>query len=298
MFSINAQTILTNNAVFTFNLEDEHEKGKLIVSKTLSDQNPDTNASFNFAVTLSKTGETVSQLSTVAIKRSGTTEREEPLSFINGSATFSLKHGESLEIELPTTYNYVVTETPATGYRVVTPATGSTNGTITNGQVSTAAFTNRRDTSSLTITKTVTGKLGSRDMDFEFTITLKDSNNSPLTGTFPYSGSKSGDLTFNAQGQAVISLAHGESVTITDIPISTKYTVEEADYSSDGYKVRKTGDTGVITDGGKRADFVNDKDGNVPTGIGFKIPFLGLGISIAGIAAVMTKRKKKKEEEL
>ena len=75
----------------------------------------------------------------------------------------------------------------------------------------------------------------------------------PLTGKF-------GDYTFDEKGQVVISIAHGKSFTIPDLPEGTKYTVSE---DSDGYIQTAPADkevTGTITTGENKVDFVNERN--------------------------------------
>ena len=82
------------------------------------------------------------------------------------------------------------------------------------------AYTNTRDTGDLVITKTVTGSGGEEDKLFDFTVTLKNAT-VDLNKTF-------GDVTFSPvtegdthEVQATFALKHGESKTITGIPVGT-----------------------------------------------------------------------------
>ena len=100
-------------------------------------------------------------------------------------------------------------------------------------------FTNRAHVGQLTISKIVAGEQASdtdRSQTFTFTITLKDEDGTPLQGIYSYTGVATIDgvtppenstLTLNENGQATVSLAHGQSITIEDIPDGTTYEVME-----------------------------------------------------------------------
>ena len=195
--------------------------GDLIVTKTLAGNAPIADAEFRFTVTLSDTSIT------------GTYGE---MSFTNGVATFTLKHGESKTASnLPNGITYEVTEADYTADGYVTTKTGDT-GTIVGNSEQTAAFKNTRNADgSLTVSKTLEGNDTDSTKEFTFTITLSDPT---INGT--YSG-----VTFT-NGVATITLKGGESKTIEGLPNGVGYEVTEADYSADGYVTTKTGDTGTI----------------------------------------------------
>ena len=221
--------------------------GGLTVSKTISGDAADAAQAFTFTVTLSDT--TVSG-------------EFGDMAFEEGIATFTLKGGESVTAEgLPAGVSYIVAESDNDGYEVT--KTGDT-GEIADGETATAAFTNTKnstppedpedppaepETGSLTISKTVTGTAGEKDKQFTFTVTIG------AEGTYNYTGSKTGTITSGG----TVQLKHGESITISGIPVGTSYAVVESDNS--GYEVTKTGDTGTIAaDTTAKADFTNKKD--------------------------------------
>lgn len=83
---------------------------------------------------------------------------------------------------------------------------------------------------SLQISKTVTGENAPADTSFAFEVELKDLTGAALNGTFATStgdGSQ-GTITFT-DGKAQVTLKHGESLTITNLPVGTAYTVKEID---------------------------------------------------------------------
>ncbi len=206
-------------AVFT-NTRDTY--GDLTVSKTVKGNDADTNKAFTFTVTLSDT--TVS----------GTYGQME---FTNGKATFELKDGESKTASgLPNGVTYTVAEADYSADGYVTESTGA-EGTIDDEVPATAVFVNSRDTyGSIKISKTVSGNDTDSSKSFEFTVTLSDKT---INGTF-------GQMTFT-DGVATVSLTAGSFVQADNLPNGLTFTVEEKDYSGEGYESSLTAPfTGVV----------------------------------------------------
>lgn len=115
------------NLVFVANWKESNGTGSLTVSKTVAGNAGETNKGFRFTVTLDD--KTIS----------GTFG---DMTFTNGVATFTLKHGESkIASNLPEGIGYEVTEANTDGY--TTTATGD-KGTIAKDRTATAAFTNTK----------------------------------------------------------------------------------------------------------------------------------------------------------
>ena len=107
----------------------------------------------------------------------------------------------------------------------------------------------------LTISKTVTGAQTGKAYDV--TVTLYDAEGAELADTYEYTGDLSGEIVSGG----VISLAHGQSVTIAGIPQGTRYVVEEAQGPS--YTTMVNSEEGSKAEGmlgadGALVDFVND----------------------------------------
>ncbi len=207
------------------------EVGDLEVTKTVaSAAAADKDQAFNFTVELSN--KTIN--GTFAPKDPTTGEIVgDGMTFVDGVATFTLKHGETKTAAgLPTNITYTVTEESVNGF--ATTSTGAT-GTISTAKT-TAAFTNTRATSGLAVTKTVVSKLAAdKEVSFNFTVTLSDKT---ISGTY-------GDMTFTA-GEATFTLKDGESVIADGLPTGVDYKVEEE--TADGFVTTYTGATGTITD--------------------------------------------------
>ena len=83
---------------------------------------------------------------------------------------------------------------------------------------------------SLQISKTVTGENALADTSFTFEVELKDLTGAALNGTFATStgDGNQGTITFT-DGKDQVTLKDGESLTITNLPVGTAYTVKEID---------------------------------------------------------------------
>lgn len=104
------------------------------------------------------------------------------------------------------------------------------------------------ETGSLTISKMVTGEGADASQEFEFTVTLNDSDGANISGAF-------GNYTFT-NGVAAVKLKGGESATISGIPAGYIYTVTEA--AVDHYTAISTGATGaIVANATSRAEFTN-----------------------------------------
>ena len=110
----------------------------------------------------------------------------------------------------------------------------------------------------LTVTKTVEAIGGAEipDTQFVFDIALTLEDGEDFTGTLRTTrpSGETGRLYFNG-GAASLRLRHGESVTLSGIPLGTSYTVTER--AAQDMRVSSTGSEGAITGTGHMAAFVN-----------------------------------------
>lgn len=240
------ETDKTSNAAF-INYKGTLPTGNLTVSKTVDGNAGDKQKDFHFTVEL--TNDTVS----------GTFGN---MTFTNGVATFTLKHGErKTATGLPLT-DYTVTEAEANQDGYTTTSQGET-GRI--AQDAKAEFTNTKTSGggggdpgvdpgagkgNLTVSKTVTGNQGDTNKAFNFTVTLSDTS---IKGTY-------GDMTFT-DGIATFTLKHGESKTAIDLPPGVRYEVTETEANRDGYTTTASGEKGNIAEGvTQKAIFTNTKN--------------------------------------
>ena len=202
----------TATAAFT---NTKNVYGGLTVTKTVAGNAGETGREWNFTVTLSDTS---------------INDTYGGMSFKDGVATFTLKHGEQKAATgLPAGISYTVTETEAgkDGY-VTTPDGGTILGKIQANATDTAAFTNTKNVyGGLTVTKTVAGNAGDKDRKWSFTVTLGDKG---ISG--PYGGMSFKD------GVATFTLKHGEQKAATGLPAGIDYFVTEDKANQDGYITR------------------------------------------------------------
>jgi len=76
-------------------------------------------------------------------------------------------------------------------------------------------------TTTLTVSKAVSGEMANQTLAFEFTIRFTNANGEPLAEgrQFPYTGSSEDTLTLNGNGSAVFRLTHGQSIYIAGVPL-------------------------------------------------------------------------------
>ena len=169
-----------------------------------------------------------------------------------GSYSFKLKAGETLTIKgLPVGLYYTVEETVEeaefSGYN---PEENPCDGTLANGD-NKVTFTNVFDVGSLTISKTVTGEGSDKDKAFNFTVKLYKPNSKDveLDGLYDYTGTGKVEDGTNKKISSgdTFTLAHGQSITISGLPVGTTYTVTETDANKDGYVI-KDSENNVIKD--------------------------------------------------
>jgi len=205
--------------------------GSLTIKKTVAG-NAEENIKFDFTVTLTKPDGTPDY---GEYSYSGTTENGK----ISNGGHISLAHGQSITVTgLPKDTVYAVTENNDSQNSYIMSSDHATGIIITNDE-QTASFINTKWLpGSLTVSKTVTGSGGDTKKKFDFTVTFTAAGSYSYTGNGVSGGIiKSGDK---------ISLADGESITITGLPDGTKYQVTEADYTSQRYTAASTGDNGTV----------------------------------------------------
>lgn len=168
-----------------------------------------------------------------------------------------------------------------------------------DGEAKSNAITNTYSAGELDVTKTVTGILGDKTKDFAFTVVFTAPANKTVKSSIPYSvaGTAQTPLTF-ADGSNTLevnfNLKDGQTATFDNLPAGVTYVVTETDYTADGYETTKTGDTGTISATTKsEANFTNNKDGDVDTGISLdSMPFVLMLVVCAGAAVLfVTKRR-------
>ena len=236
----------SETTAYTFNITNTYvdpsvPTGTLKISKTTSGNADKDTDEFIFLVTLAdKEGKAVS----------GTFGGYE---FNNGRGLVALTNGKSATLLLPEGTHYTVTEQDANGYELITPSNNKYEGDIVQNATLECPFHNEKNRYSLIVNKFVTGNAADEKRPFVFTVTLTDADDKPLSGTF-------GNYDFGTGGKFFISIAHGETFTIPDLPLGTKYTISEAncEYSITSPVLNDGKYSGTITTGENKVEFVNE----------------------------------------
>ena len=148
----------------------------------------------------------------------------------------------------------------------------------------------------LSVSKTVTGSMGSRDKKFTFKLRLTRDGSS-VAQTFTVTGlPDTASITTDAHGEAEIRLSHGDTAVISGIRYGTAYTVTENDYRNEGYTTSSTNASGTL-DADKTAAFTNSHNMSVPTSSDTNTRALGAAAAAGAaalLAGVVVRRRKKR----
>lgn len=234
------------------------DTGSLEIVKNLDGGTAEFGREFEFTVTLSRNDNIA--LAGTYLTQSGRTVAFEDNAAGGVTARVRVAGGGSLTIlGIPSGTSYTVSEADYTADRYTTTSTGAV-GVVETAAVR-ATFLNTRANpgyGALTVTKTVEAIGGAEipDTQFVFDIALTLEDGEDFTGTLrtTRTSGETGRLYFNG-GAASIRLSHGESVTLSGIPLGTSYTVTER--AAQDMRVSSTGSEGAITGTGHMAAFVN-----------------------------------------
>lgn len=229
----------------------------------------------------------------------------------------------------PAAWKHVVENLPAFGYdgdgnivyytyEVEEKSIGEYTTTVVNqGFVSTIRNTHEPEepeppiepevTHDLTVSKTVTGNLGDRRLDFNFTITMTDENGQPVPGTFNVVHSGNSDLTqltFDESGNATVKLKHGETITFKDLPDGTRYSIEETDADAYDTSISNNGEDvqGKTATGTMGSDvtvaYTNERVSSIPTNATTEYAWLALVLLTVciGVGIIALKKRREKTE--
>ncbi len=231
----------------------------------------------------------------------------------------------------PGVYRYTIQETPTTvpgvtpdsnTYNIDIEVTSDDSGKLEIGAVvfdsgsaagtKATGFVNTFGSTGLTLKKTVTGNQGDRNKYFTFTVALANApKGSVYSVTLPTSEPYSGEpadptsITVGEDGTATATfhLKHNQSLVINGLTEGVRYTITET--SEDGYtttyKVNNgEAQTGTATaqqtmgDTSQTVEFINNKEGTVPTGILLDVaPYAALA-AFAGVALGLLAAGKKR----
>lgn len=163
----------------------------------------------------------------------------------------------------------------------------------------------QKTTTSVTVTKKVTGMMAQREKDFTFTVSFKDAQNRAIdTSEIKYT--LKGDTTeyaFPTNGK--ITLKHEGSVTFTNVPVNATIVVTEDAY--DGYETSwncgvsysGTGRVATVLIGDATTiNFINHCSASPNTGVLLDtLPYLLILAVVAGGAVVLAARKRRHHDD-
>lgn len=158
----------------------------------------------------------------------------------------------------------------------------------------------------LTVSKTVTGKLGDTNKAFTFTITKADGTAANITDTnIEISEADRAKVEWKGNGQ--FTLKDGASIIFKNLP-SGQYKVVEDNYSGEKYETSYVVDSGTPENGqeatvtigtdAKRIDFTNHRNLEPDLGVLLDtLPYLVILAVVAGGVALLMLRKRRKEDD-
>lgn len=158
----------------------------------------------------------------------------------------------------------------------------------------------------LTVSKTVTGKLG--DTNKAFTFQILDASGNPVTlttGNYEFSNTNGALLNDGTNGK--FTLKDGASITFKNLP-SGEYKIVEEDYTGEKYETSYVVDSGTSTDGqeatvtigtdAKQINFTNHRTLEPDLGVLLDtLPYLVILAVVAGGVALLMLRKHRKEDD-
>ena len=177
-------------------------------------------------------------------------------------------------------------------------------GTITKDTIFYAKYVPA--SANLTVTKTVTGKLG--DTNKAFTFQILDASGNPVTlttGNYEFSNTNGALLNDGTNGK--FTLKDGASITFKNLP-SGEYKIVEEDYTGEKYETSYVVDSGTSTDGqeatvtigtdAKQINFTNHRTLEPDLGVLLDtLPYIVILAVVAGGVALLMLRKHRKEDD-
>lgn len=152
--------------------------------------------------------------------------------------------------------------------------------------------TNTYTKQTLTVSKEVTGNLGSKSRSFDYTVTLPEMANQLVTCR---TSDTPGTLELDANGTGHFSLAHGQSITLE--AVYGRYTVEEA--ATGGYTTTistngaeaagQTSISGTIAPGDTQIKFINELEISPPTGVHDSVGYALVGLLLTAALWFITR---------
>lgn len=185
-----------------------------------------------------------------------------------------------------------------------------------NGNKVPAEFTNTYNSYSLEVTKTVKGNFGDLGDTFTFYITLgkeggKDDNYATATVKVSDTNNSANNATWTiGGGQQTVTLKHGQTITVSNLPVGVTYTVTEKKTNDDGtaWVYDTTGEAvanaanvlpSITADNdANKVEIVNKHEGTPDMGVVLdNAPYIAMLaiVAIGGVALMLNKRRRDEE---
>lgn len=178
-----------------------------------------------------------------------------------------------------------------------------------------AEFTNTYNSYSLEVKKTVEGNFGDLGDTFTFYITLgkedgKDNNYATATVHVSDTSNSANNATWTiGGGQQTVTLKHGQTITVSNLPVGVTYTVTEKKTNDDGstWVYNTTGEAVAINDvlpsitannNENKVEIVNKHEGTPDMGVVLdNAPYIAMLaiVAIGGVALMLNKRRRDEE---
>lgn len=178
-----------------------------------------------------------------------------------------------------------------------------------------AVFTNTYNSYSLEVKKTVQGNFGDLGDTFTFYITLggadgKDNNYASATVTVSDAANAANGKTWTiGGGQQTVTLKHGQTITVSNLPVGVTYTVTEKKTNDDGtaWVYDTTGEAVAINgvlpsitanNNENKVEIVNKHEGTPDMGVVLdNAPYIAMLaiVAIGGVALMLNKRRRDEE---
>lgn len=184
------------------------------------------------------------------------------------------------------------------------------------GQKVPAVFTNTYNSYSLEVKKTVKGNFGDLNDTFTFDITLggadgKDNNYASATVTVSDAANAANGKTWTIGGGAQsVTLKHGQTIIISNLPVGVTYTVTEKKTNDDGtaWVYKTTGEAvanaenvlpSITADNNaNKVEIINEHEGTPDMGVVLdNAPYIAMLaiVAIGGVALMLNKRRRDEE---
>ena len=173
-----------------------------------------------------------------------------------------------------------------------------------------AVFENTYSAGSLKVTKKVTGLMGDKNKEFQFSVTITAPTGKNLESSFSFNknGSTASDSSYNfASNTVTFTLKDGESFSIGNLPVGVTCTVSEI--AEEGYEtkiddktVTKTDEkytkaVTISTSNESTVAYTNDKGGTPDMGVSLDtLPYV-LVLALAGAGLVLMIARKRRVQD-